>query len=177
MRNEIQLPPPTSIMSKSRSALHAFILFLCTCGSSLNSSLCCQPPHFNELLYYCSCVSNWVDTKTTKKIMRWKACVSNFIARVQINLSSTFSSYENQNSPSHSKEFKIYPSTLQDFSLGVGPLWSSISCFACKVNDFFSTCACLEVVCEFQWRATYFCSLRTKLNYAPRGMPKWVWSI
>ena len=61
---------------------------------------------------------------------------SNFIARVQINLSFTFSSYENQNSPSHSKEFKIYPSTLQNFSSGVGPLWSSISCFACKSQWF-----------------------------------------
>ena len=33
----------------------------------------------------------------------------------------------------------------------------------------------LGVVCEFEWKATYFCSLRTKLNFAPRGMPKWDW--
>ena len=34
--------------------------------------------------------------------------------------------------------------------------------------------ACLEVVFEFEWRATYFASLRAKLILAPLGIPKWV---
>ena len=44
---------------------------------------------------------------------------------------------------------------------------------------FLSTCdsACLEVVFEFDWRATYFGFLmKAKLILAPLGLPKWVWT-
>ena len=36
----------------------------------------------------------------------------------------------------------------------------------------FAFGACLEVVFEFEQRATYFGSLRAKLNLTPLGMPK-----
>ena len=45
-----------------------------------------------------------------------------------------------------------------------------------KWTFFLSTCgASLEVVFEFEGRATYSGSLRAKLILAPSGMPKWVW--
>ena len=74
--------------------------------------------------------------------------------------------------------FLSYPSTLWDFSSGVGPSWCSIGCFAYFCQYFLSTCgACSEVVFEFEWRATYFSSLRAKLVTASLGMPKWVWPL
>ena len=42
-----------------------------------------------------------------------------------------------------------------------------------KYELFLSTCgACSEVVFEFEWRATYFGSLKAKLILAPLDMPK-----
>ena len=44
------------------------------------------------------------------------------------------------------------------------------------ISLILSTCgAFLEVVFEFEWRSTYFGSLRAKVILAPLGMPKWVW--
>ena len=48
--------------------------------------------------------------------------------------------------------------------------------FFMQYQQFLSTCgSSLEVVLEFEWRAAYFGSLRTKLNLARLGGPKWVW--
>ena len=41
---------------------------------------------------------------------------------------------------------------------------------------FLTTCgASLEVVFGFEWRRTYFGSLRAKFILAPLVMPKWIW--
>jgi len=70
-----------------------------------------------------------------------------------------------------------YPFTQCDFLSGLfDHPWIPIGCFAYKFSKFLSTCgAILEVVFEFEWRATYFGSLTTKVILAPLGMPKWVW--
>jgi hypothetical protein len=56
---------------------------------------------------------------------------------------------------------------LQLMVLFVGS-WFSVGCSA------YTCCACLEVVFEFEFRATYFCSLRTKVISTPLSMSKWV---
>ena len=49
--------------------------------------------------------------------------------------------------------------------------------FVYNINRIFSTCdgACSEIMFEFEWRATYISSLRTKLTLAHLGIPSWVW--
>ena len=58
-------------------------------------------------------------------------------------------------------------------------LWFSIGCFTYNMNNSFPLVlhACLEIVFEFEYRATYFGSLRFKLILAPLGMPKWHWPL
>ena len=67
-----------------------------------------------------------------------------------------------------------HPLIQWEFPSGVGPydvLW--MFCIQCQ--QFLSTCgACLEVVFEFEWRATYCGSLRAKVILATLGMLKWV---
>ena len=48
--------------------------------------------------------------------------------------------------------------------------------FRIEIQSFLSTCAACLVV-EFEWRATYFSSLRVKLMLAPLGMLKRVWLL
>jgi hypothetical protein len=48
--------------------------------------------------------------------------------------------------------------------------------FCIQYEYLLSTCgACLEIVFEFEWRATYCGSLRVKLILAPLGILKRVW--
>ena len=56
-----------------------------------------------------------------------------------------------------------FPLIQWDFLLGVGPY--DFPTIVCIQNRLF----------EFEWKATYFGSLRAKLILSPLGMPKWVW--
>ena len=47
--------------------------------------------------------------------------------------------------------------------------------FCMQIQLYLSTYACLEVMFEFEWRATYFVLSRAKPILASLGMPKWVW--
>lgn len=48
--------------------------------------------------------------------------------------------------------------------------------FSIGYQSFLTTCgSCLEVVSKFEWRATYYGSMRAKLILAPLRMTKWVW--
>ena len=67
-----------------------------------------------------------------------------------------------------------YP--FNSMELFVGSCSSMISNWLrCIQNEWLLiTCgACLEVVLVFEWWATYFGSMRARLNLAPLGMPKW----